>query len=368
MKIIPFYLPQFHAIELNDRIWGKGFTEWTNVKEAKPLYQGHNQPRIPINKTYYNLLEKTTLEWQVKLAKSNGIYGFCIYHYWFNGDLLLEKPVEMFREDKNLDINFCICWANESWTKAWADKSVTVTKQQEYGTEKDWIKHFNYLLPYFKDNRYILKDNKPIFVIYKPELIDCFEDMSKTFEKLARQNGFDGICFVYQSQTGNATSKKIKKIFNYRITYEPQYSMFESSSKLRKIAMKVFHVMNKVFGKLHFQINRPEGIIHYDYEKLINLSLNRNYTEKCIPCAFVDWDNTPRRKTKGTVVDNGGSPELFDCYLRQFKQKIDNKDFSTDYLFIFAWNEWGECGYLEPDEKNGYKMLEICKKYGETDQ
>lgn len=365
MKIIPFYLPQFHEIDLNNEIWGKGFTEWTNVKKAKALYEDHNQPRIPLNGNYYNLLDKESLEWQVKLAKENNIYGFCIYHYWFNGDLLLEKPVELFRDNKSLDIKFCICWANESWTKAWADKSVTIIKQQSYGSRENWIKHFYYLLTYFKDDRYILIDNKPLFVIYKPELIDCFIEMSELFNELAKENGFDGICFVYQNYTGNSLNKRAKKRFDYKITYEPQYSMMESRSPIKLFVTNCFHLINKVLDKINVQLNRPEGIVRYNYKHLIDISLKRNYTKKCIPCAFVDWDNTPRRKEKGSVVDGGGNPALFDYYLSEFNKKIKQNDFSTDFVFVFAWNEWGESGYLEPDEKNKTKLLEICKKYGE---
>lgn len=365
MKLIPFYLPQYHSIDLNDEVWGKGFTEWTNVKRADVLFEGHNQPRIPFNKNYYNLLDKDTIKWQIDLAKNNNIYGFCLYHYWFNGDLLLEKPVELIRDNNDLDIKFCICWANESWTKAWADKSVSVIKQQSYGDKKDWITHFNYLLNYFKDERYICIDNKPVFVIYKPELIQCFKEMANTFNELAIQNGFSGICFMYQNYTGNSSKKDVKKCFDYRITYEPQYSMIESRSFMKRMLTKSFHSMNKFLEKFKLQINRPEGIVRYDYEKLVNISLKRKYTNKCIPCAFVDWDNTPRRKNKGSVVVGGGNPTIFDYYLSQIKKKIEKKEFQSEYVFVFAWNEWGECGYLEPDEKNGTKLLEVCKKYGD---
>lgn len=365
MKIIPFYLPQYHTIPLNDEIWGNGFTEWTNVKKADPLFKGHNQPRVPLNKNYYNLLDKNSIIWQINLAKQNNIYGFCLYHYWFNGDLLLEKPVEIFRDNKDLDINFCICWANESWTKAWADKSVTVIKQQKYGTKEDWIKHFNYLLDFFKDERYIKFNNKPVFIIYKPELIDCFIEMENLFSKMAKDNGFDGICFIYQNYTGNSASEEIKNKFDYRITYEPQYSMIENRNRIKQFFIKQFHAINKLLNKFNIQINRPEGIVHYDYKELIDISINRKYSNKCIPCIFTDWDNTPRRKNKGSVVDNGGNPELFDYYLNSINKKVLNKEFSTEYVFAFAWNEWGEGGYLEPDEKNQCKLLEICKKYGE---
>ena len=165
MKIIAFYLPQFHEIPENNKWWGKGFTEWVNVKKARPLFENHNQPRVPLNKNYYNLLDEKTQKEQVKLANDYGLYGFCFYHYWFDGKLLLEKPVEKFLENKSLDTHFCICWANEHWTNAWANKEAKVLIEQKYGNKKEWKEHFDYLLNFFKDDRYIKENNKPLLVI-----------------------------------------------------------------------------------------------------------------------------------------------------------------------------------------------------------
>lgn len=150
MKILAFYLPQFHEIPENNRAWGKGFTEWTNVKKAKPLFRGHNQPRVPINDNY-NLLKKGVIQWQARLAKKYGIGGFCFYHYWFNGKMVLEKPMEMFLEDKGIDLSYCISWANEAWTKTWhgagGDKEVLI--RQCYGDINEWKEHYNYLRQFF---------------------------------------------------------------------------------------------------------------------------------------------------------------------------------------------------------------------------
>ena len=160
MKIIAFYLPQFHNIPENDEWWGDGFTEWTNVKKAKPLYEGHMQPRVPLGGNYYNLLDDNVKIWQADLAKKYGVYGFCYYHYWFNGKMLLEKPMEQMLANKEVDIPFCICWANEPWTKAWVGDERKLLIAQEYGQEEEWKQHFMYLLPFFKDERYITKNGK----------------------------------------------------------------------------------------------------------------------------------------------------------------------------------------------------------------
>jgi lipopolysaccharide biosynthesis protein len=146
MKIIAFHLPQYHSIPENDRWWGEGFTEWTNVKKAEPLFKDHNQPRVPHHEYYYNMLDPKARRWQADLAKQYGIYGFCYYHYWFNGKLLLEKPLEAIIEDSGYDLSFCVCWANEPWTRSWDGKTNEILMAQEYGSEKDWREHFDYLL------------------------------------------------------------------------------------------------------------------------------------------------------------------------------------------------------------------------------
>jgi lipopolysaccharide biosynthesis protein len=159
-KIITHYLPQFHSIPENDLWWGVGFTEWSNVRRAIPLFNGHVQPKKPLNDNYYDLTNPAVLREQVELARNFGIDGFCFYHYWFNGKLLLEKPVELFVQDDRNNISFCFSWANEKWTRAWDGKSNEVLIEQNYGCRLDWEKHFNYLLPFFQDKRNGNAENK----------------------------------------------------------------------------------------------------------------------------------------------------------------------------------------------------------------
>ena len=177
-RVLAYYLPQFHPIPENDEWWGKGFTEWVNVKKAKPLFPGHQQPVVPLEDNYYNLLSPETIGWQIELAKKYGIYGFCFYHYWFDGHMLLEKPMEIMRNDSSLNIPYCICWANENWTNAWnAEGDVKTLIQQTYGNRDEWERHFNYLLQFFQDPNYMLEDNKPFFIIYRPEIIPKLRQM-----------------------------------------------------------------------------------------------------------------------------------------------------------------------------------------------
>lgn len=206
MKTIAFYLPQYHTIPENDVWWGKDFTEWTNLKKSTALFDGHYQPRIPENRNYYNLLDDTVKQWQIDLAKKYGIYGFCFYHYWFKGGKkLLERPIEQFLENKSLKMPFCLCWANEPWTRAWDGKTKEVIMPQEYGTEQEWREHFQYLLPFLKDERYIYVDGKPLLVFYKPELIENLKAMIDIWKEMALTAGLPGLTFVVQGSNYNAT-------------------------------------------------------------------------------------------------------------------------------------------------------------------
>lgn len=366
MKIITFYLPQFHEIPENNKWWGKGFTEWVNVKKAKPLFNGHYQPRIPENKNYYNLLNKTTIEWQANIAKKYGIYGFCFYHYWFDGHMLLEKPMEIFLNDKNININFCISWANEDWTNAWTDGDNKTLISQTYGIKQDWIKHFNYFLKFFKDNRYIKINNKPLLIIYRPELIGCLNEMLDTWNELAIKEGFDGIEFAYQHYNFSTIKNKDDSRFSYQIEYQPQYCMKEIENRkliivLKKLKNKADIFFQKIFHKkIEISSIFKGNFKKYDYDELWNNILKRNpENKKNVPGAFVGWDNTPRKGTRGSVVINN-TPDKFESYM--IKQINNAKEkYKKDMIFMFAWNEWAEGGYLEPDEKYKFKYLQAIK-------
>lgn len=159
VKLIAFYLPQFHAIPLNDQCWGKGFTEWTNVRKAQALFSGHDQPKIPLDLNYYDLMDDQVKIWQSNLAKKYGIFGFCYYHYWFkHGEKLLEKPAEQMLKNKKIEIPFCFCWANENWSKNWDGGDQEIIMEQDYGGKEEWERHFQYLLNFFQDERYITVD------------------------------------------------------------------------------------------------------------------------------------------------------------------------------------------------------------------
>lgn len=370
MKIIPLYLPQFHTIPENDEWWGKGFTEWVNVRDAKPLFEGHNQPRVPLNNNYYDLSDIETLKWQCRIAKEYGIYGFCMYHYWFNGHLLLEKPMEMLLAHPEIDIKYCVSWANHDWTDAWkaSNRQPKVLIAHNFDDEKDWVDHFNYLLPFFKDPRYMTENNKPLMVIYIPNIIRKLKKMLDVWSQMARDNGFDGLTFIYQSAASSFDNSWDHSLFDYGVEMNPGYVGLANRQKNSSFFPKLMKYSHEIKRFLHIRRSLlPQKKItevskaDYDYtwQRILELRPISN-SPKMIPCAFTDWDNTPRHKERGYLFQ-GVSPDKFKSY---FKQLIDNtKNFyDTDMIFVFAWNEWAEGGYLEPDEKNGFAFLEAIKE------
>ena len=360
MKVIAFYLPQFHEIEENNKWWGQGFTEWTNVKRAKPLFNGHNQPRIPLNNNYYNLLNKGVMEYQIALARQYGIYAFCFYHYWFAGKRLLEKPLEIFLNNRALKMPFCICWANDSWTNGWVSKSNEVLIKQEYGDRTLWTQHYNCLRKFFMDDRYILINNKPLFVIYNPSDIVSIKPMLECFVQNSYKDGFDGIAFAYQYYV--PCPDLFRAYFDFDIQFQPVYAMLSSKDPLQRfknVLRLADRQIQNIWGRSlsEFVITKLRT---YDYDSIWTKILQMPPDdEKSIPGAVVDWDNTPRRGKNGKVFLNV-TPDKFEKYMKQ--QIVRTKSlYKKDMLFLTAWNEWGEGAYMEPDVLNQDHFLKALK-------
>ena len=350
-RVIALYLPQFHSIPENDEWWGKGFTEWKNVEKAKSLFKGHNQPRVPLNENYYNLLDDNTFKWQINLAKKYGIDGFCFYHYWFNGKLLLEKPLENYLANKELDLPYFFSWANEPWTRSWDGGNRTVLVGQAYGGMDDIINHFNYMLPFFHDSRYMKIDNKPIFVLYRAETISYLQEMIQKWNDLAQKNGFEGILFVESLNVFQG--EKYCDDTNACFYMEPMWVHRIKDS-----------IIKRVFRHISWLLSNT-SITKIDYETSMKKIVScEKISEKRYAGFFVDWDNSPRRGGKGSVIYTNTSTILFEKYLA--KQMTKMKKFNCPFLFINAWNEWAEGTYLEPDNTNGYAFLEAIKHCKET--
>ena len=360
MKFLALYLPQYHSIEENDSWWGKDYTEWTSVKAAKPLFYGHRQPKIPLNNYYYNLSDESggIWKWQASLANKYGIYGFCIYHYWFLGKKLLEKPIEILYNHPEIQIKYCFCWANESWTRTWYGKKNEILIKQEYGDSIQWEEHFLYLLKYFNDIRYIKVGNKPVMNIYRCGDIKNLENMLELWNKLAINNGYDGIYIVSSLNSINNIKYYTKQINAY-YRFEPGYSTKNNLSTLEYFRYNEKILKNKIYNRL-FNTNVLERKINIDeiYKRIIKISkCNKNNNEKIYNGVFPMWDNTPRRGYLGTVY-TGATPQKFYNLLKEISKYTDNDDF----IYINAWNEWGEGCYLEPDVETKYKYLEAINK------
>jgi len=360
LKIIAMHLPQFHSIPENDKWWGKDFTEWTSTKKATPLFKNHYQPKVPLDENYYNLLEPKTREWQADLAKKYGIYGFCYYHYWFNGKKVLERPVENILELKRPNLNFCFSWANESWSRTWYSSKKESLLEQEYGNEEDWEHHFNYLLPFFKDNRYIKVDNKPVFLIYKPSQILRIDEMIILWNKLANKEGFNGIHIV---ETLSKTQASPVSDFSEAVMYyEPGYTMRHGNYfNSLKISLKT--KLSAILGNNRYINNFIKKLLlnklNYDYfyKLIINRKLKKIKQNNYLG-SFVNFDDTARRGARAYIFEHV-TPKKFEKYFRCMLKK--SLSIESEFLFITAWNEWAEGAYLEPDSKNGYAFLEAIK-------
>ena len=358
-KVIAFYLPQYHAIPENDKAWGEGFTEWTNVKKAVPYFKGHYQPRVPLNHNYYNLLNPEAQEWQSDLAQKYNVFGFCYYHYWVkDGKMLLEKPAENMLANENITEPFCFCWANENWSKTWTGNDEDLIAVQDYGGQEDWKKHFNYLVNFFRDERYITLDGKPVFIIYKPELMPDFKGMVSYFKSAAIEAGFPGLEVMVQFPTYLWNDKYDESAFDHYIDFEPAYTTYlqgktSGSTKLRATITKILG--QRAVKQLKEVFNKPH---HYNYDDVWNEIISRVFPNNKFVCGgFTDWDNSPRKKR--SVVFDGASPEKFSKYLNALVKKA--KQTSVDVVFLDAWNEWGEGAYLEPDEKYKHAYLEAVR-------
>lgn len=363
IKIITHYFPQFHSIIENDEWWGAGFTDWDNVKNAKQNYSEHYQPRVPLNKNYYDLTELNTLTWQIDLAKEYGIDGFAFYHYWFDGKLLLERPLELFLKNKQLNLPFCLSWANETWSKRWIGRDNVILQEQKHIPSKEiWKEHFDYLKRFMNDDRYIKVDNRPILLIYQPEIINDFKEMKAYWKQLSDENAMEEIFFVATKSHEFKNEKFIEENYDMILKFQPRESHnskgFKSKSifnhnffqRLRFLPEKYLNILTSI----RYKVSKYEKI---SYEKIWENILNNasKDSKKIIQGGFVDWDNTPRYGQKSKIFEES-TPEKFGNYLRKLIEIEQEKN--SEFIFINAWNEWSESAYLEPDEKYEYRYLE----------
>lgn len=349
-RVIAFYLPQFHPIPENDLWWEPGFTEWTNVGKAKPLFPGHYQPKLPTELGYYDLRVPETRKAQAELARQYGVEGFCYWHYWFgNGKKLLERPLEEVSASGEPDFPFCVAWANESWRGFHHGlKRKDTLIDQLYPGEEDDIAHFNYLLPLFKDPRYITVHSKPLFLIYQPnDNPAAIESKIKLWRRLAAEAGLPGIHFVAITYKINTDKDKLMQMGFDAININRMLEM-------RKHLSFADHRLSD-FRKI---LRWPKMV---PYNKLYPYLIGEEEKDANIyPTIIPNWDHTPRTGRKGLIL-TGTDPNHFAKHVRQCVNTIRHKAPEDQLLFLKSWNEWAEGNYMEPDRKYGRGFLEALQ-------
>jgi lipopolysaccharide biosynthesis protein len=336
-KLIAFYLTQFHPTPENDRWWGKGFTEWTNVTKALPLFEGHYQPRLPADFGFYDLRMREIRHEQIEMAKNYGIDGFCYHYYWFSGTRLLNLPLDDMLADHKSDMPFCLCWANENWTRRWDAADHEILIEQKYLPEDD-LNFIKSLVPFFRDKRYILVDGKPFLIVYRPQHMPHALKSVQIWREYCRTVGLGEIHLCAALTHGN--EDYVKFGFDSGIEFPPH--------NLRRLvpvnsAIKYF--------------NSFQGNVML-YEEIAQDYLSHTYgTASVFKTVFPSWDNTARTGNRALVVLNG-TPDNYEHWLVSTIDNVQQKDASAQMVFINAWNEWAEGCYLEPDRQFGHGFLQ----------
>jgi hypothetical protein len=364
IRPIAIYLPQFHPIPENDEWWGKGFTEWTNVTKARPLFKGHYQPHLPADLGFYDLRLTEAREAQAEMALSYGIHGFCYYHYWFNGRRILERPFAEVLQSGKPDFPFMLCWANENWTRTWDGGEHHILLQQNY-SEQDHIDHAQSMIPSFKDNRYIKIDGKPVFAIYRSTKIPDIQGALRIWRNECLKHGVELYIVRFESfQEGGAMY--MQDGFDAAVGFEPismrltnywkyqREKMFGKPISANKILYKFASEKNKK------KIYNPSIVDYGDYVDYILNTHKDAETYKKYPCVTPGWDNSPRKKNNNFIMANS-TPEKFAKWVRYEIKNFKPFHNNENIFFINAWNEWAEGNHLEPCQKWGRAYLEALK-------
>lgn len=372
-RVIAYYLPQYHPVPENDKFWGKGFTEWTNVAKAKPLFKGHYQPQIPADLGFYDLRIPEVREEQARLAKEAGVEGFCYWHYWFgNGKKVLDMPFNEVLNSGSPDFPFCLGWANHSWTtKTWEKgksfTSETMIFEQLYPGDEDYTAHFYDVLPAFKDKRYITVEGKPLFVIFDPSAFEDSKHFMELWNKLARENGLKGVYFVGRCDA--LPSMSLSSMKNIDKLTKPRYDeMFSKGyDGINSVTLKYAEFKSK--GFLHKAIHsilrkKFEGIVldKYRYDDIISHFVTpEDYMEGVYPQLIPRRDRSPRSGRKAMIYYNS-TPEGFKKAAENAIKCVEKRDMDHRLIFINAWNEWGEGAYMEPDIKFGHGYIDALRE------
>jgi hypothetical protein len=354
-RLIAFYLPQFHPIPENDLWWGKGFTEWTNVTRAKRLFPGHRQPNLPSDLGLYDLRVPEVREAQANLARSYGIEGFCYWHYWLgNGRRLLDRVFNEVLESGKPDFPFCLAWANHDWNRAWHGQTHNVLIEQKYPGEEDHRNHLNFLLRAFLDSRYIRIDDKPVFILFRPDELPHSKEVIALWKRMAVEAGLPGLFVAGISEKEVSLDK-----YGCDALIPGEPGIFWRLNKRDSVPLARQSDPAKFWNRLRAKIPFPR-IASYKRKADIYASLPP-CGPKTFPCVVPNWDNTPRSGTRGTLFADA-TPELYRKVLRKAIDDVATRQPDHRLVFLKSWNEWAEGNHLEPNERFGHDFLKVTKE------
>lgn len=352
VRSIAFFLPQFHPIPENDEWWGTGFTEWRLVAQARPLFRGHLQPDLPADLGFYDLRLSDVRVAQAELARRYRIHGFCYYHYWFHGRRLLERPFSEVLARGEPSLPFCLCWANEPWTRAWDGRDEQVLMPQRHSQEDDLV-HIRTLLPALTDHRYIRVDGKPVLLIYRSRRLP---DVARTIEcwrqEASRLAGIELMLCRVESFTDERGDPRTMG-FDAAVEFQPDFRELAPLRRRSRLARGRFRVLEPL---------RKASPTTVDYGRMVDAMLTKApVTYPRFPCVTPGWDNTPRRRARGLVI-TGSTPTTFERWCATVAQGRSPQGVPNDLLFVNAWNEWGEGNHLEPGVRWGHAFLDSHAK------
>lgn len=360
-RVIAFYLPQFHPIPENDEWWGKGFTEWTNVAKAKPLFRGHWQPRLPADLGFYDLRVADVRDHQAALAREAGVGGFCYWHYWFgHGRRILERPFKEVVASGKPDFPFCLAWANQTWSGIWHGSPNKILIKQEYPGPADEAAHFDLVLPAFRDSRYMTVDGKPIFAMLDPGDHPDPAGFIRHWRQLAEKANLPGIYFI--AMWNQSPDPKLSE-FDAVTEFGPgdflkSLPMDPWSQRLRRWQKGEFGpILGPILGR---RFLKP---LRFNYTDVIKAAFGSDFARdpRYVPTVLPGWDNTPRSGVRGVVFE-GATPALFKTYLKKAIDRVSQRPAQERIIFLKAWNEWAEGNYVEPDSVFGHQYLTAIRE------
>ncbi len=365
-KVIAFYLPQFYPTPDNDEWWGRGFTDWHNVAKARPRFRGHHQPQLPSDLGFYDLRVAETRAAQADMARQHGIYGFCYFHYWYNGKRVIERPVDEIVQLGEPDFPFMLCWANHDFTRVWNGSHHSVLLSQDY-TNEDYRRHAQHLMRYFRDPRYIRVDGKPFFILYQPDQPPRLDQFVDVFQEVAREQGLDRglyLAFACPGVLHHDDAYYLKAGFDACVDSQPNKERVWSTAGISN----VYELLRRALpASLYEQLKaNRRATKRLSYRKYVDGHARADWPSNSLkfPCVFPSWDNTPRSYAAVAIQNSDGAE--FARFLDAQKPRLANMPADRQFLFVNAWNEWAEGCHLEPDTRLGLLFLETLRDWVEA--